>query len=410
MVASKAMVVRMEEPIVFHVLYNLLVDCSLNTLADNRKQCHRSETTRLHGITLAFVQRDNLTGLVHFRIHSFTNGQVDNVSDRRDCFSLDQLQNSCYKDIIGGSMHQEKKGRKTKQVKIDIGAAIVYGSQENEKKKPETARIGTIWRKNLPNLNCDKDTKHESKDLELEAGLGCGNTQVAWKGVGRSTSMIGDKLMKRKRSGSFKYKLRDMDEDCAKVMAIRKDGGKGIAVKAAAHLYQTEVQNERGVGMVWEVMEWQEEEKIQGVNNKGPNGIFDKKNWKLLQQKSALHTTRKPNIKKRKTKTKIRTDNAKVGKNGKNVQSIAKFFEKTGETVNQSQSLAKKCDEGGMIGRVGLGDWAKCGNEDEHKYIKLRNTVDRGGGIQLNMWGRDDRAGVGRNEQLEKQDQTPVSS
>ena len=237
----------------------------------------------------------------------------------------------------------------------------------------------------------------------METGPGCGNIQVDWKGMGRS-SLIGDKLMKRKRSGRFKYKLKDMDmdTDCAKVMAVRKDGGKGTAVAVkAAHLYQTEVQNERGVGMgSGEAMEWQEEEKIQGGNSKGTNGIFDKKNWKLIQQKSALHTTiRKTKLKR---KPKIRSDYAKVGKNGENVQNIMKFLEKMGESGNRSRSLTKKCGGGGMIGTVGLEDLAKCGNEDGHKYNKLRNTIDRGGVIQRNMWGRNDRAGVGRTEQLEK--------
>ena len=91
MVSSKTVVVRMAVPVVFHVLDNLLVYCPLDTFANNRKKCYRSETARLYCITFPFVQRDNLTDLVQFRIHGFTDGLVDNVCDGRDHFSLDQL-------------------------------------------------------------------------------------------------------------------------------------------------------------------------------------------------------------------------------------------------------------------------------------------------------------------------------
>ena len=74
----------------------------------------------------------------------------------------------------------------------------------------------------------------------------------------------------------------------------------------------------------------------------GTTGIFEKRNWKFLQQKSDLHTTRKKtSLKPLKTKNKIRKDYAKVGKSGKtnkSVQDIVHFFEKMGGT-SQSQSL-----------------------------------------------------------------------
>ena len=82
------------------------------------------------------------------------------------------------------------------------------------------------------------------------------------------------------------------------------------------------------------------EEKIGGQNahkviDAGRGTIFDKENWKHLQNRANLHQTKKSDLKK---KTKVRS---KLIKGGKNVQEIVKFFECANKTKKHQPKIEK---------------------------------------------------------------------
>ena len=218
------------------------------------------------------------------------------------------------------------------QVRIGTGTATKSGRQVEEK-RTGTARSGSRLREKLPKLDY-KDAEYQSKDMQSETAPECSNLAIVKEMEVNDNmtkcSMIGDKVRKRMRSGRLKYKLKDKVKEFGKEKATRRAGERRILDsdrRESAH--QTEIEGEM--------------ELECGKNgNMGTTGIFDKRNWKFLQQKSNLHTTRKKtSLKPLKTKNKIRKDYAKVGKSGKtnkSVQDIVHFFEKMGGT-SQSQSL-----------------------------------------------------------------------
>ena len=275
---------------------------------------------------------------------------------------------------IDGSIGHVVTGRpEPNQGKIGTGTATEYGHQEKENMRRETAktaRSGSRLRVKLPKVDCE-ETESKNKDVQVETALGCSNMAISeemevdhnlntWMD---RCSMMGDKVRKRKRSGKLKYKIKEMVTE----------GNKEEAVKKVAHLHHIDVGDGRGLEC--------------GENNTGPKGIFNKKNWKSLQQNSALNKTSKKTSLK--TKQKIRSDYTKVGKNGKNgksVQDIVKFFGKNCANTSQSLSLTR-----GNINLCETKTAVKAGTNLTHKFD--------GGGVEET--GVEDKCGKHRGGEVE---------
>ena len=246
-------------------------------------------------------------------------------------------------------------------------------------------------REKLPKVDEEnEDNECQSEDVQIETALGCSNlaTVKEMDYILTSYSMIGDKMRKRKRSGRLKYKLKETVMDCVKKEeTARTTDEKAILEMGLADINQVDLAHqmeiEDGMGL-----------ECGKKGNRGPMGIFDKKNWKNLQQKSTLHTTRKKTNLKRKTK--IRSDYTKVGKTGKigkSVQDIVSFFEKMGGTSQGPSltmgntkpysknggivgtNLTQKCDVGGV----------EMGVEDRDKYVNIRNGLKRDRVVQMEV-------------------------
>ena len=167
------------------------------------------------------------------------------------------------------------------------------------------------------------------KDSEKKPVAWCGTQNLTNKGVATPDwpkAGIGEDLSVRPGSGET--------ELTANLLKKRKRNGKN------KYAIRTEERWKRGKN--------EEEDRGQNackVTDKGGT-IFDKENWKNLQEKADLHRTKKNSLKK---KPKIRS---KLLKEGKNVQEIINFFEAATKTKKKEIKIEKYA-EFGKLGVTG---------------------------------------------------------